>query len=107
MCSGYGITHDSAGSWAFNNGTTRNAIIFGVDNSFSSHSDDRKNIFLVVDGGQTFRINESFGFPEKKFSINFSKVNTKFCLSFRYNANNSVCFLMENKSLNLKPTKKS
>ena len=107
VCSGYGTTFDSAGSWTFNNATTRNAIIFGVDNSSSSHSDNRKNNFLVVDGGQTFRINESFGSPEKKFSINFSKVNTKFCLSFHYNANNSVCLLMENKSLNLKSTKKS
>ena len=30
--------------------------------------------------GDTFGINGSFGVPEKKFSINFSKVMTKFCL---------------------------
>ena len=27
----YGITFDSAGSWSFDNGTSRNFIIFGVD----------------------------------------------------------------------------
>ena len=29
----YGITFDSAGSISFSNGTARNIIIFGVDNS--------------------------------------------------------------------------
>ena len=40
----------------------------------------------------TFGINGSFGSAEKKFSINFSKANTKFCLSLIYNANNSYLF---------------
>ena len=30
----------------------------------------------------TFGINESFGVPGKKFSINFSEANTKFCLGW-------------------------
>ena len=42
---GYEITFDSTGSWSFNNDTARNVIIFGVDNSSSSHSDNRKNNF--------------------------------------------------------------
>ena len=41
----YGITVESAGSWHFNSDTARNIIIFGVDNSSSSHSDNRKNNF--------------------------------------------------------------
>ena len=32
--------------------------------------------------GSTYDINGSFGAPEKKFGINFSKVKTKFSLSF-------------------------
>ena len=76
MFSGYGITLDSAGSWSFNNDTARNVIIFGADNSSSSHADN-------------FGINGSFGAPEKKFSNNFAKANTKFCLSLHYNADNS------------------
>ena len=42
---GYGITFDSAGSWSFNRNTARNVIIFGVDNSSSSHADNHKNNF--------------------------------------------------------------
>ena len=39
------------------------------------------------------RINGSFGSPEKRFSINFSKANTKFCLILHYNADNSYLFV--------------
>ena len=60
MFSGYGITLDSAGSWSFNNDTARNVIIFGADNSSSSHADN-------------FGINGGFDSPGKKFTINFSK----------------------------------
>ena len=41
----------------------------------------------------TLRINGSLGSPEKKISINFSKSNTKFCLSLHYNADNSYLFV--------------
>ena len=34
-------------------------------------------------------INGNFGSPEKKFSINCTKANTNFCLSFHDNADNS------------------
>ena len=39
--------------------------------------------------GPIYDINGSFDSPEKRFSINFSKVNTKFCFSLYYNAYNS------------------
>ena len=39
--------------------------------------------------GPTYDINGSFDSSEKRFSINFSKVNTKFCFSLYYNAYNS------------------
>ena len=42
--------------------------------------------------GRNFRINERFGSPEKKFSINCSKASSKFCLSLPYNADNSYLF---------------
>ena len=42
--------------------------------------------------GNTFGINGSFDTAEKKFSINFTKENTKYCLSFHFNANNSYLF---------------
>ena len=52
---------------SFDNDTTRNVIIFDVDNSSSSHGHNRRNNFLVL----------GFGSPEGKFSINFTKANTK------------------------------
>ena len=58
----------------------------------------------MLDECPTSEINESFGLPEKNFSMNFSKANTKFCFSLYYNADNSYCLLMEKKSLGLKPT---
>ena len=59
--------------------------------------------------GPTFGINESFGSPEKKLSINFTKANTKFSLSLHYNANNNLFvngkqilkFKADNKNVNL------
>ena len=43
----------------------------------------------------------------KKFSINFSKANTKLCLSLHYNADNSYLFVNGKDSLSLKPTIKT
>ena len=79
MYSGYGIAFDSAGSWNFGNDFARNFLIFGVDNSSSSHADNCKNNFLMLVEDLTYGINRSFGAPEKKFSIDFSKLNTTFC----------------------------
>ena len=47
---------------------------------------------------------EALVHQKKKFSFNFTKANTKFCLSLHCNADNSYLLLMEKKSLNLKPT---
>ena len=90
--SGYGIAFDGVGSWNFGNDFAGNFVIFGVDNSSSSHDDNRKNNFLVLGEGPTYGINGTSGSPEKKFSINFSRANTKFCLSLHYNGNNSYLF---------------
>ena len=79
--SGHGITFDNAGSWSFRNGTAKNVIIFDVDDSSSSHVDNRKN---------NFGKNGRFASSEKKCSINFTKANTKFCLSLHCNADNSL-----------------
>ena len=91
--SGHGITFNSTDWWSFGNDTTRNVIIFGVDNSLSSHVDNWINNFLVLGLGPTFGINGSFSSPEKEISINFTKANTKFCLSLHYNADNSYLFV--------------
>ena len=47
--SGYGIiAFDGKSSWSFVNDYARNVVIFGVDNSSSSHSDNQGNDFLVL-----------------------------------------------------------
>ena len=68
-------------------------IIFCVHSRSSSHSDNCKNNFLILGDAPTFGMNASFGSPDKKFSINFSKASTKFCLSLHYNADNSYLFV--------------
>ena len=72
----FGIILDSAGSWSFENDFVKNDIIFGIDNSPSSHFEDCKNYFLILSEGPTS--NGGFGSPEKKFSVNFTKTSTQF-----------------------------
>ena len=48
MYGGQGITFDNEDWWSFNNDTDRNDIIAGVDNSSSSHSESRRNKFLIL-----------------------------------------------------------
>ena len=43
--SGYGIAFDGKGSWSFNDDFARNVIIFGVNNSLSSHTNNLKKDF--------------------------------------------------------------
>ena len=65
--------------WIFSNDFVRNVIIFGVDNSSLSHTNNRKYNFLVLGEGPTDGINDRTGAAERKFSINFSKANSTFC----------------------------
>ena len=64
----------------------------GNDNSFSSHTDNGKNNFLVWVERLTQDVNDSIDAAERKFSINFSKVNKTFCLSFHYSGDENYLF---------------
>ena len=55
-------------------------IIFGADNTSSSHTDNQKNNFLILRDG-AFE------------GINFSKAKTKFCLSLHYNGDDSYVYV--------------
>ena len=94
---GYGTAFDGAGSWNFINCFVGNVVIFGVYNSLSSHTDNRKNNFLVLDEEPTDGITGSVGAAKQKFSINFSKVKTKFCLILHYIGGNSYLFVNRKK----------
>ena len=54
------------GSWSFGNDFSRYVLIFGIDNSSSSHTNNPKNNFLVLAEGPTQGINDSTGAAEKK-----------------------------------------
>ena len=94
-----------AGWWRFDNDPSKNIIIFGVDNSLSFHSGNRKDNFLILGEGLTFWINGSFVSPEKKFSINFTKTQN-FAWVYIKMLIIVIYLLMEKKSINLKPTLK-
>ena len=59
-----------SGPWSFGNDYDRNVVIFGVDNSSLPHADNHQNNFFVLDEGNTYG---SFGAPEIKFRIRFTK----------------------------------
>ena len=86
----YKITFNSGRERSFDNDTARNFIIFGVVNSSSCH---RKNNFLMLDKRPPFRINGSFGTPEKKLDTNFSNAKTKLSLSLNSNRDNIYLFV--------------
>ena len=82
--SGYGIGFDSKGRFSHSNGLGRNAIIFGVDMS--------RNI-LSLGGDFIQGVDGTTIYAEKMYSINFSEVGAKFCLSLHYNGENSYLFV--------------
>ena len=53
-------------------------MIFGVDNSLSSHPQNFRNNFLVLGERDNFAINGSLDPPEKEFSIGLKKRFLKF-----------------------------
>ena len=51
------------------------------------------NNSLILGDRSVWSINGSFGLEEKTFSISYSKANTKFCMSFHYNGDDSYLFV--------------
>ena len=92
--SGYGIGFDGTGFYSHpSGGTGRNVIIFGVDMSSSTKIDNKGKDILILGKGPTQGLGEHSLSAEKMYSINFTKVNTKFCLSLHYNGANSYLFV--------------
>ena len=57
-----------------------------------NNANNKKNI-LILGKGPTQGLGEHSLSAEKMYSINFTKVNTKFCLSLHYNGANSYLFV--------------
>ena len=77
----------------FDDDFATNVIIFCVDSSSSSNSDNCKNNFLILGEGPTYVINGGFGSLTKTCNIYFTKTNTKFYLVLHYTADNSFLFV--------------
>ena len=88
---GYGTGFDRKGFHSIGNEVGRNVVIFRVDMSSSSHIDNKKDI-LILGKGPTQGFEHTLT-AEKLYSINFTKENTKFCLSLHYNGANSYLFV--------------
>ena len=60
-------------SWSFNDDTAGNVVIFGTDDSSSSHTD-----FSILGEEDTFGINGSLGAPGKKLILILVKQRQNF-----------------------------
>ena len=90
--SGYGIGFDIKVSYSIGNEVCGNAIIFGVDMSSSTHIDNKIKDILILGKSPTQGLEHTLS-AEKLYSINFTKVNTKFYLRLHYNGANSYLFV--------------
>ena len=61
--------------------------------SASIHANNKTKNILVLDKGFTQGLDNTTIYAEKMYSINFTKTNTKFCLSLDYNGSNSYLFV--------------
>ena len=59
----------------------------------STNYDNKGKDILILGKGATQGLGEHWLSGEKIYSINFTKVNTKFCLSLHYNGDNSYLFV--------------
>ena len=66
---GPGIAFDGDGFWSLGNNSAINVVIFGVDNSSSFHTDNRKNNVLVTGEGPTQGISDSTGSAGKNLVL--------------------------------------
>ena len=76
------IVFDGLASWNFVNNFAKNFLIFGVDNSSSYHTDNRKNDFSLLGESLTDHFNGRIGVEEKNLSINLKKEKEKISLEF-------------------------
>ena len=92
--SGYGIGFDRRGSFSFpGGGFGQNVIIFGADMNSSIHVDNKGKDILILGIGPTQGLGEHSLTAEKMYSINFTVIKKKFCLSLHYNGANSYLFV--------------
>ena len=92
-CSRYCTGCNKKEKFSFDNGFDRNGIILGADMSSSVHANNRTKNILVLVKDFVQRLNNTTIYAEKLYTINFTKTNTKFRLSWHYNGDNSYLFV--------------
>ena len=91
---GYGIGFGRHGSFSFpGTGLGKNVILFGVDMSWSTKTDNRKKDILILCKGPTQGLEHTMS-AKNLYLINFAEHSKTFCLSLHYNGANSYLFLM-------------
>ena len=93
VCSGYDIGFNLRSKcWLPDGSRGKNVIIFGVDIGLSVHIDHKGINILFLGKRPTQGLDDTTLTAEAQYSINFSRSNRKFYLSFYYNGSNSFLF---------------
>ena len=72
-------------------------MFFRIDNSSSVHFDNKKKDILILGKDQTQELYDLTITAEVEYSVNFSRLQRKLCLSFHCNGSNSFLFLNSTK----------
>ena len=80
--SGYGLRFNRKAEFSVGNGFGRNCIIFGVDVNSSLHVDNKKKAILILGKCPTQGLDGTTLTAQKKYSINFTENNKKFCMHY-------------------------
>ena len=100
---GYGIYFDEGGSFSIGNiNNGRNVLIFGVDESYVIHLNNKANNIYVMGDGIVQGINDTTLYAEKIYSQNFTQQSKNFVLSLHYNGDDSYLFVDNKQELKLK-----
>ena len=91
---GYVICFDEEGSFGIGNiNNRRKVLIFGADESYVIHSNNKANNIYVMGDGIVQGINDTTLYAEKRYSQNFTQPSKKFILSLHYNGDDSYLFV--------------
>ena len=102
-CEGYGVCFDEGAMFSMGNiNDGRNVLIFGVQESFLVHKNNKANNIFIMRDGFVQGINDTTLYAEKHYSQNFTAVNKKFVLSLHYNDDNSYLFVNGKQELKFK-----
>ena len=100
---GYGIGFDSHSEFSLpDNSMSKNLIISGIDMSSFVHINNQKKRILIFGFPPIQELDKTMLTSEAQYSINFSRSNKKFYLSFHYNGSNSLLSVYKNISVQSK-----